>query len=268
MKYLFWNTHKNMNINPILCELIVENRISVVVLAEYIASADELIDLLKYSGIHMKQFPAVGCERISIFGKIELDMEPQLQTDHTSIQIINEKFIMCCVHLNSQIYTGSDERREIDMDCIVNELLNLENELSTKNTIIVGDFNINPYDRSCINARYFHGIPVYEEAMRGYRVINGKEYHMFYNPMWNFLGDFKEPYGTYYHRSSEVVTTYWNVYDQVIMRPALRDKFVDDSLKIITETMTTSLLDINKHPNNNISDHLPIVFEFKEEHYE
>lgn len=268
MKYLFWNTHKNVNINSILCDLIIENRISVVVLAEYTANTDELIDLLQYSGIHMKQFPTVGCERISILGKIEVDMEPQLQTDHTSIQIINENFIMCCVHLNSQIYTGSAERREIDMEGIISEILKIENELDTKDTIIVGDFNINPYDKSCVDARYFHGIPVYKEAMRGCRSINGKEYHMFYNPMWNFLGDFKEPYGTYYHRTSDVVTTYWDIYDQVIMRPALREKFVDDSLKIITETMTTSLLDRNKHPNHNISDHLPIVFEFKEEHYE
>ena len=170
--------------------------------------------------------------------------------------------------MNSQIYSNNTDRREIDIEQIINDILNLEKELNTKNTIIVGDFNINPYDRSCVSARYFHGIPIYEESMRESRTISGKEFYMFYNPMWNFLGDFNEPYGTYYHSASDTVNTYWNVYDQVIIRPTLRKRFVDNSLKIITETATASLLDRNKHPNHDISDHLPITFEIKEEDYE
>ncbi len=46
MKYLFWNTHRNNNINDILSELIIENDISIVLLAEYTAEAKELINIL------------------------------------------------------------------------------------------------------------------------------------------------------------------------------------------------------------------------------
>ena len=46
MKYLFWNTHKNDDINDVLSELIIENNISMVLLAEYAANADELINKL------------------------------------------------------------------------------------------------------------------------------------------------------------------------------------------------------------------------------
>lgn len=74
--------------------------------------------------------------------------------------------ILCCVHLNSQIYSDHVSRREIVIEQIINDILKLENGLNTTNTIIVGDFNINPYDNSCVNARYFHGIPIYEDAMR------------------------------------------------------------------------------------------------------
>ena len=45
MRTLFWNTHKNTNINAILGELIIENNISVAVLAEYEANLDELIQI-------------------------------------------------------------------------------------------------------------------------------------------------------------------------------------------------------------------------------
>ena len=268
MKYLFWNTFKNENINSILCDLIVENGTSVVILAEYTADINGLIELLKFCGVHMKQFTTTGCERIKILGKVELQIEPQLQNDHVSIQIIDGSLILCCVHLTSQIYSGSHDRREIEMERIVDDIMNLEQELNTRNTVIVGDFNINPYDNSCINARYFHGIPVYEEAVKGSRIVAGEEFYMFYNPMWNFLGDFQEPYGTYYHSSGDTVSTYWNIYDQVIIRPILRKRFIDDSLKIITGLSTVSLLDDRKHPNRKISDHLPITFEIKEEEYE
>ena len=44
MRYLFWNTHKNEQINPVLCDLIIENGISVVVLAEYSADMNDLIE--------------------------------------------------------------------------------------------------------------------------------------------------------------------------------------------------------------------------------
>ena len=45
MKYLFWNTHQNNDINDVLSELIIENDISIILLAEYTANADELIKL-------------------------------------------------------------------------------------------------------------------------------------------------------------------------------------------------------------------------------
>lgn len=172
MKYLFWNTHKNIDINPILRDLITENCISIVVLAEYTADINDLIRLLYDSGVIMEHIPTVGCDRIHILGRIES------------------------------------------------------------------------------------------------RNIAGKEFRMFYNPMWNFLGDFKEPYGTYYRSAADTFNPYWHIYDQVIIRPSLRSRFVDGNLKIITGSANVSLLDKNKHPNHSISDHLPITFEIKEDYHE
>lgn len=53
MKVLFWNTHQNKDINPILYEIIVENDISIVILAEYDAQADDLIESLARRGVVM-----------------------------------------------------------------------------------------------------------------------------------------------------------------------------------------------------------------------
>lgn len=268
MKYLFWNTHNNENINPILCDLIIENHISVVVLAEYTANIDNLTILLHDAGAIMNQASTQGCDRIRILKEAGICIMPELQSDHTSTQIIGGNTILCCVHLNSQIYSDNIERREIDIEQIICDIRILEKKLNTKQTIVVGDFNVNPYDKSCVSARYFHGIPIYEEATRKSRIVAGKEFEMFYNPMWNFLGDFDEPYGTYYCNSGDTVNPYWNVYDQVIIRPALRKRFVNDNLRIITGTAKLSLLDEKRHPDCSISDHLPITFEIMEDEHE
>lgn len=268
MKFLFWNTHRNKDINSILCDLIIENKISIAILAEYVADMQDLIMHLNINGVSMRKIMTTGCERIQMLGSIGIYIEPKKQTDHSSIQFVDKNIILCGVHLNSQIYSDNIERREIEIENIVHDILLIENELETKNTIVVGDFNINPYDKSCVSARCFHGIPIYEEAIRESRTIEKKEYHMFYNPMWNFLGDFTEPFGTYYHSSSDTVNPYWNIYDQVIIRPTLRKRFVDENLKIIIKTSNFSLLDKKKHPDCAISDHLPITFEITEENHE
>lgn len=263
MRVLFWNTHKNANINPTICELAVENNISIIVLAEYIASLDGLLESLKQHGIEMGPFVSC-CERIRILGVAD-NVEPRFENDHTTIQIVNEKYILCCVHLNSKIYSDHEQQREILIEQLIHDIRIVEEDMNTENTIVVGDLNINPYDMGCINARYFHGIPVYEEAKRKTRIVAGNEYFMFYNPMWRFLGDMERPYGTYYHNSSNVINTYWHLYDQVLIRPALRGQFVDASLKILTETQSRYLLDAKGHPDKNISDHLPIIFEIQED---
>ena len=263
LKYLFWNTHHNKKINDILSEIIIENDISIALLAEYTANESELIEKLAIQNIGIQEYGSCS-DRIKIFGRIK-NIQYRTDTDHAVIRIINDKDILCCVHLNSKIYSDHENYREILIEEIIKDIQDVEKELMTENTIVVGDFNINPYDSSLINARYFHGLPVYEVAKRKSREIAGKKYYMFYNPMWNLLGDFQKPYGTYYYRGSDPVNTYWNMYDQVIIRPALRKRFVNDSLIIIQETKTRYLLDRNGHPDKKISDHLPIVFEIKEE---
>lgn len=264
MKVLFWNTYKNANINSTICELASENNASIIVLAEYTANIDALLNALHLQyGIKMQQYYSC-CERITMIGSIE-NVEMRFDSDHTTIQIINEKDILCCTHLNSKIYSDHEAQREIMIEQLMREIHAIEKDIDSENTMIVGDFNVNPYDASCIDARYFHSLPVYEETKRKTRTVAGNPYTMFYNPMWRFLGDTNQPYGTYYHNNSNSINTYWNIYDQVIIRPALKERFIDDSLKIITETNSKYLLDTNGHPDKTISDHLPIIFEIKEE---
>ena len=51
MKFLFWNTHNNKAINPILRELVVENKVDIIILAEYDADESELLKLCEDENI-------------------------------------------------------------------------------------------------------------------------------------------------------------------------------------------------------------------------
>ena len=211
----------------------------------------------------MRQYLTVGCDRIKLIGS-ETDLVPGRQTDYASFQIINRKDILCCIHLSSQIYSNNDGMREVAISRILSDIKKTEEECRTENTIIVGDFNANPFDRLCLDANKIHGIPYFDVAQKGKRTVAGEKFKMFYNPMWSFFGDRERPYGTYYYAGNSINNTFWNIYDQVIIRPVLKDRFVDTSLQIVTETQTNYLLDRHDHPNKDISDHLPIIFEIKE----
>ena len=267
MRVLFWNAYQKSGNDSVLEELIIENRISLVVLAEYRGDLGILLQNLQVRGCYMTSYITIGCNRIHVIG-VPMDIRPGVQSRYSSIQIINQQYVLCCVHLTSKLSSGAEEYRDIEIRQIVQDICEQERLLGTEDTIIVGDFNIDPFEAGCVDARWFHGVPIYDEAKRGQRTIAGKEFKMFYNPMWNFLGDFSGPYGTYYHNGSRSNQTYWHIYDQVLFRPGLRDRFVNQSLEILTKTSSYQLLDSKGHPNKEYSDHLPIVFEIMEGNYE
>lgn len=251
-----------MQINKILTNLIIENDIDIAVLAEYSDDINKLLTEISAQSKNMQSFFTSGCKRIKMIGSIE-NVQPAWQGSHSSIQIVNDKFILCGVHLISKVTSDNNEQRQIRIQRIIEEIQKSEKAIGSDFSIIVGDFNLEPYELGMVGAPYFHSIPIYEESTRKFREVAEEKYYMFYNPMWNFLGDFKKPYGTYYYNQG-TACTYWSILDQVIIRPSVREKFIDESLKIITETQQYNLLDSHGHPNQNISDHLPIIFEIKE----
>ena len=256
--------HNTCTINQYIIDLILENKIDIIVLAEYKDNGQKLIYDLIQKGIFMKKYITSGCDRIKMFGTIK-NVLPANQNKYYSIQIIDNKYILCGMHLPSRIYSDHKEKRNIVIDTIISDVNELEHRYKIENTILLGDMNENPYETGCINATKFHGIPSGDDAKRGSRKIMSRTFKMFYNPMWNLFGDFSYPPGTYYYNGNESDSSFWNIYDQVMIRPSMRDLFVDQSLKIVFETQNHSLIDKFKHPQKSISDHLPIVFEIKEE---
>jgi hypothetical protein len=117
---------------------------------------------------------------------------------------------------------------------------------------------MNPFDDGMVSAAAMNSVPCLDLAKNETRTVQGKKYKFFYNPTWNLLGDFGGIPGTYFHKSPNYRSDYWNMLDQILLRPGIADKFDRKSLRIITETESISLLSPKRRPS--ISDHLPIYF--------
>ena len=260
MRFLFWNTHKNQEIDKYIAAIVVENKIDFICLAEYSGKADNLCHLLENQN-KFKLLDSPGCERITIIGEAGV-ITPGFHDNYSSFQVLKNRVLLCMVHLPSKIYCD-EETRELVASNLVYEIEKFESSHKGISTIVFGDFNDNPYKKLCLCAGYFHGIPNSTDSKRIKRTIFNKEYKMFYNPMWNHYGNESFPPGTYYYNSGEAECTYWNMYDQVIIRPDLIECFKDSELRILCKAGEYELIDSNNHPNKSISDHLPIIFELE-----
>jgi hypothetical protein len=258
MRVMFWNTHKNVSINQIICKIAREKDIDIIFLAEY----DDNIQSLA-GALDMQSYFTLGCDRIKVMGRIK-SVEPGPQGTRYSIQIIDNKYILCALHLPSQMSSGHQERRNIVIQTILNDLQDIEKKLGSKRSILLGDFNEDPYEDGCLSAVNFHGLPCLNDALKIYRKIEGRQFEMFYNPMWNLFGDFNSPPGTYYYAGSNPKCSYWHIFDQVMIRACLKSEFVKSSLEIISKAGEKDLLDIKGYPDIKYSDHLPIVFQIRE----
>lgn len=260
MRILFWNTHRNTNINKYIVSLIRDYDIDMLAMAEYYADNGELKMLLEQN--HQRFVPCYteGCSRIDVWSRYAR-IEPGCQNTYHSIQIIKDRYILCCVHLMSDMHGDRSDERFEKIQEIMYDIKQTERSIDSHDTIIIGDFNEMPYDKGCLNANGFHGLPVLGMMDPPTRRVSGTEYRKFYNPMWNFMGDFSYPPGTYYLNQSKLYSPMWYMPDQVIVSKDILPLFKKESLRIITSCSYSDLMDGNQHPNPNISDYFPLLCE-------
>lgn len=264
MRLLFWNTYKNCKINDYIVSIVQEKNIDILITAEYSADENELNQKLIEIGMPLTKTCNIGCNRISMWTNF-INVSPATQNNHYSIQIINNEYIICGLHLPTNLHGDYSNERHLEMTSIINDINNLSSEINSKKIILIGDMNEMPYNQGCLNADSFHGLPVLNEQDSKYRTVNGKCYKKYYNPMWNLFGNFHYPPGTYYYNNSRLHNPMWYMFDQVIISQELIPFFNNENLEIITDCYLGDLFDNKMHPNKNISDHFSIFCEIYEE---
>ena len=165
-------------------------------------------------------------------------------------------FLLFVIHLPSKL--KYDEKSQLSYAIEVSRWVRyLEAKYPTFPSIVVGDFNMNPFDAGMILPIGFNAPYDYDSiCKKSINIETGFRYPYFYNPMWQLLGLANKPYisentfGTYEYKGTKNFTSLkWNFLDQVLIRPQLIPNFV--GLKVQKEINT----DFVK------SDHHPVYFE-------
>ena len=151
----------------------------------------------------------------------------------------------------------------VQVTLLAEEIRRVEKRKGHSRTILVGDFNMNPFSKALNMAPGLNAMMTENCIRNQSRTLQGEEYQFFYNPMWNLFGDRTPgPSGTFYHLNPSNGHYGWNMLDQVLLRPSVISLFQD--VQILTKAGEKTLHTKSGRPDKNAaSDHFPILLTLK-----
>lgn len=292
LTFLFWNmggklpkktpakkvAERDNHLNEIIGNLTRRHAVDILMIAEWpIPLSDILKSINRNNPIPFKEpDPNSLCERVAIFPRSTVaSLSRVAESARFTLRRVRvmpatrPSFLLLVAHLASKLYLseGSQTAQAPGFNLEIRKA-----ESNQRRTIVVGDLNMNPFDDAMVIAEGFNAVMTREIALRGSRVVDGIAHPYFYNPMWSCFGDSTheefppkhanhEPPGTCYFGSQESRWHYWNMLDQVLIRPELVSVFRNKDLRILTSDGTTTFLTDRGLPDEfGVSDHLPLLF--------
>lgn len=261
MKTIFWNT-KNINDFKIVLSILKDESPDFLFLAEfnkdYFSSFNDDLNNLDY-----EHFLNPGCEKIIIIKKKKfLDIELSIQhNDYSALYIKALDIYIISLHMPSQMAYSLDALK-YNLSEFKFEFENHIGNSEQKSILLIGDFNVNPFESPIIN---YDGLSATNTT--NFNVIKkhrGSENHIYYNPTWklysnnNFPGTFKKS-----RPSNSVFDVIDHHYlDQVILSHKLLKRIVKEDINTIIKTSEFDIFDITSNRIKH-SDHLPIKYELE-----
>jgi len=263
--FLFWNLHRTVPADTVAA-LAKQHGVDVVILAESHHDPSILVSALNVTRTEYHFAPTIGCERIQIYTRFSPDFltlaeeTPRLTVRRLELPGLTN-VLLAAVHMVDK-RSVKEESQQYELADLSRLIRDVEAQERLNRTVLVGDFNVNPFEPGMIAAQGLHAVMSRQTALENERTVQAKSFPFFYNPMWSLFGDHPSgPPGTYHYRSSESVCYFWNMFDQVLLRPSLLGMFRNEDLRILTDVGQTSLLSPRSGtPRKSVSDHLPILF--------
>lgn len=281
LTFMFWNIN-GKPLQRAIGNLVRQHKVDLLILAES-SLADETIlyelnrGSFAESGAHFQT--AVSdelCERIKIYPRFRTDyLKKESAGSYYSAMSLRmprrNHLLLFSMHYASKRHR-SERSQAQGMPGFGSTIRDVERRLGHSRTVLIGDLNMNPFEDGMVSAEGLNAVMTREIASRQTRIIDRLSYPYFYNPMWSKFGDSNhdlcppghpehEPAGTCYYRSSESRWFFWNMFDQVLIRPSLIPNFRYDSLRILVTDGTTEFVTKSGIPDRRmVSDHLPIKF--------
>jgi exonuclease III len=295
VKFLYWNTENKKNVELLLADLLAATDFNVIILAEakkplsakfkkqynlieekLFSSEKERLKVRVYHNnssditiSHLNNVPGEEVTEVKVQDTIDGILIHRRITKiarvvNLELRIDTNSYLLSCMHFPSkknqddvsQLHTAFNYKRYI-----------LERaEKFNHNTIIVGDFNMNPFDHGMVEPHGFFALNN-SGFVAGKRTVQHSVEVMFYNPCWWLLGDYhpkkgsRKMSGTHYFSGSPSKKLYWHLFDQVIVSKSMVERFNHDDLEILEiDDLIKEVVSSVSRKNAKFPDHLPITF--------
>jgi hypothetical protein len=265
--FLFWNLNRKP-LEAVVSRLARRHEVDVVMLVESVTSPAVLLTSLNPPATGDYHYvPQLGCSKVELLTRFPASfIPPVFETDRLTIrhlQLPGQVDILLAInHFPSKLH-WDDASQAAESSQLAFDIRATEHRVGLTRTVVVGDLNMNPFEDGVVQANGLHAVMSRQVAALGSRTVQEREYPFFYNPMWSLFGDATAgPPGTYFYRGgAQHRVFFWNMFDQVLVRPSLLDRFQTQDVQILDTDGEILFLSQQGVPNRNIvSDHLPILF--------
>ncbi|MCI0702760.1 MAG: hypothetical protein L0241_16895 [Planctomycetia bacterium] len=264
-RVLFWNVQRKQ-LDGLVLPLVLETQPDLLVLVEY-PPISALPQLLQSEG-----YTRGGTgERFGVFARginIERPLTP-FSSERAEPWLVTwaggEEWVVVVVHGPDRRNAQQDDTRAYFFRLLADHTRRLERDRGHRRTLVLGDFNADPYEASVLGANGLHALGVPQiRTLSDRRLRNAARTDFFYNPMWRLYGTTAggaAGTATYYYREGDEATEpFWHMFD-VVIRPEFADRIPPEHLRILNRAAVLPLVDANGLPDHtNASDHLPVVF--------
>ena len=266
-RIIFWNVNKK-DLTDSVCAIAASTDADVVVLNENIVSSADTLQRLQKSVSENFYRPEASPEgRFHCFCKkraLDLsEVHAGFRTSVRKFKIGRHRLLLALVH-GVDPRNNDSETRQSAIQSLASDMRFVKEQQDTKKLVLLGDFNMNPYDRGMNLPAGLNAMMTRACTKRGHRKHIDTNYDFYYNPMWSLFGDNTDgPAGTVYDTSSQGPYG-WSMFDQVIVNHSVIELF--RTVEIVTQAGPESLMNQNGRPDtNNASDHFPLLVNFCEE---
>jgi len=186
VSFLYWNTHRK----PLHAEigtLAEAHQVDVIILSEWGESPAGLLESLNAGGTQDFQYAAGECERIKIFTRFPSgSLTLKAEDDYFSIRRLklqgSLEILLVAAHFPSKLFRSGETQEGLCRE-VARTITKLEEQVKHNRTLLVGDLNMNPFEKGMVGADGMNAVMSRQVASRKSRTIMSKVYPFFFNPM-------------------------------------------------------------------------------------
>lgn len=260
-RIIFWNVN-NKDLKDHVCSLADSTNADVVVLNENHTSIEDTLNALQQTVSADFYVPKSTSERrFHCFCRTRIldvtEVHAGFRTSVRNLKIGSHRTLLSLVH-GVDIRNYDTETRQSFAQELSSEIRFVIDQQGTNKLLMMGDFNMNPYDRGMNLAAGLNAMMTRSCVHARFRRHLNKAYEFYYNPMWSLFGDNTAgPPGTVYDTSNQGPYG-WSMLDQVLINQSIVGFF--EEVRILTHAGSLPLMGAKGRPDSeNASDHFPIL---------